>query len=61
MLRRTPHHCIAFLYVIAMNDYVCHKLYRNVATMGNVDIGPSAIDCLEAIHDELFPIAARPE
>ena len=37
-----------------MNYYVRHKLYRNAAIVGNVGIVASSIDCLEAIHDELF-------
>ena len=58
MLRGTPHHCISFLYALmnvnSMNYYVRHKFYCNAAIVGNVGIVASSIDCLEAIHDELF-------
>ena len=37
-----------------MNYYVRHKFYCNAAIVGNVGIVASSIDCLEAIHDELF-------
>ena len=42
-----------------VNDNVGHILYRNARTVGNVDIGTSAVDCLAVdclvtVHDKLF-------
>jgi hypothetical protein len=37
-----------------VNDNVGHMLYRNAGTVGNVDIGSSAVNCLVTVHEELF-------
>lgn len=37
-----------------VNDNVGHVLYRDAGTVGNVDIGSSAVDCLVTVHEELF-------
>lgn len=51
---RAPHHSIAsglaVMNVETMNDYICNKLNSDARTISNVDIGPTAINGLEAVH-----------
>lgn len=37
-----------------VNDNVFHILYCNARTVGDVDIGASAVDCLVTVHDKLL-------
>lgn len=45
---------LAIMDVKAMDDHVGHKLNGNASTVGNVDVDPTPIDGLKAVHDELL-------
>jgi hypothetical protein len=42
------------MYVETMNYDICDKLDGDASPIGNVNIGSTSIDGLEAVHDELL-------
>lgn len=58
MCRRATDHGVtgwfAIVYVKSVNYYVGNELYSYARSVGYVNIGSTAVDCFEAVHDEFL-------
>lgn len=58
MARRATNHCVpcglTIMDVETVNYDVCDELDGDASPVGNVNIGSTSIDGLEAVHDELL-------